>query len=85
MPLSSNPDGSFTVFFEETSLVGKDRRRLTFEECKKRLYKRLGFHGMRVQEVREEEYCYISMGGELPDLRQRGKYCVEVIVMNVML
>jgi hypothetical protein len=27
---------------------------------------------MNVLGVREEEYCYIPMGGELPDLRQRG-------------
>ena len=73
MPLRKNDeDGTYTVFFEETSLVGKDSRRLTFAECKQRLYKRLGFHGIEVLGVKEEEYCYIPMGGELPDLKQRG-------------
>ena len=27
--------------------------------------------GMKVLGVEEEEYCYIPMGGELPDLSQR--------------
>ena len=61
----------FRVFFEETSLVGKDSRRLSFEECKKRAYARLGYHGINVLGLEEEEYCYIPMGGELPDLTQR--------------
>jgi lycopene beta-cyclase len=71
MPLHRNDDGTHTVFLEETSLVGKGLRRLTFEECQRRLYKRLAFHQMSVLGVREEEYCYIPMGGELPDLQQR--------------
>jgi lycopene beta-cyclase len=71
MPLGTLPNGSHRVFFEETSLVGKDDRRLTFEECKKRAYSRLTYHGITVQGVEEEEYCYIPMGGELPDLQQR--------------
>jgi lycopene beta-cyclase len=29
------------------------------------------FAGMKVLGVEEEEYCYIPMGGELPDLAQR--------------
>ena len=41
MPLSVLPDGTKRVFFEETSLVGRDSRRLTFAECKKRAYQRL--------------------------------------------
>ena len=41
MPLSVLPDGTQRVFFEETSLVGRDSRRLTFAECKKRAYQRL--------------------------------------------
>lgn len=72
MPLRTHPDGSYTVFWEETSLVGKDDRRLSFEECKKRAYRRLQHHGINVLEVEEEEYCYIPMGGEIPDLSQRG-------------
>jgi len=71
MPLRTHPDGSYTVFWEETSLVGKDDRRLSFEECKKRAYRRLQHHGINVLEVEEEEYCYIPMGGEIPDLSQR--------------
>lgn len=71
MPLSRNKDGTYRVFMEETSLVGRDSRRLTFEECKKRAYKRMQFHGMNVLDIEEEEYCYIPMGGELPDRTQR--------------
>lgn len=71
MPLSQNKDGTYRVFMEETSLVGRDSRRLTFEECKKRAYKRMQFHNMKVLEIEEEEYCYIPMGGELPDRSQR--------------
>lgn len=79
MPLSKNDHGTLNVFFEETSLVGKDRRRLTFQECKRRLYKRLAFHNIEVKSVKEEEYCYIPMGGELPDLKQRGdEICITV-------
>ena len=71
MPLSVNTDGSLRVFWEETSLVGKGRRRLSFNECKKRAFRRLDHHGIKVFSVEEEEYCYIPMGGELPDLTQR--------------
>lgn len=71
MPLGRREDGTFRVFFEETSLVGKDDRRLSFEECKRRAYKRLTFHDIKVFGVEEEEFCYIPMGGELPDLTQR--------------
>lgn len=71
MPLSQYADGSYRVFLEETSLVGKGPRRLTFQECKRRAYKRLAFHGIEVLDVEEEEYCYIPMGGELPERSQR--------------
>jgi lycopene beta-cyclase len=72
MPLSANKEnGTHRVFWEETSLVGRGSRRLTFAECKKRAYQRLKFHGINVLGVEEEEYCYIPMGGELPDLTQR--------------
>jgi len=71
MPLGVFPDGTHRIFFEETSLVGMGKRRLSFEECKKRCYKRLEYHGVKVHGVEEEEYCYIPMGGELPDLTQR--------------
>ena len=71
MPLSVNEDGSYRVFWEETSLVGRGERRLTFEECKRRALRRLEYHGISISDVEEEEYCYIPMGGELPDLTQR--------------
>ncbi|KAJ1438571.1 lycopene cyclase protein-domain-containing protein [Ochromonadaceae sp. CCMP2298] len=71
MPLSENADGTFNVFWEETSLVGKGDRRLSFQECKKRGLRRLEYHGVKVLEVEEEEFCYIPMGGELPDSSQR--------------
>lgn len=71
MPLGKNDDGTFRVFFEETSLVGLGSRRLSFEECKTRAMQRLAFHKIDVLDVEEEEYCYIPMGGELPDSRQR--------------
>ena len=72
MPLrKEESDGTYRVFFEETSLVGRGRRRLTFAECKDRAYRRLKFHGINVLGVEEEEFCYIPMGGELPDLNQR--------------
>lgn len=62
-----------SAFFEETSLVGRGERRLEFETLKQRLIKRLAFHGITYGEasVREEEYCYIPMGGQLPDRTQR--------------
>lgn len=47
MPLSTLPDGTKRVFFEETSLVGMDDRRLTFTECKKRALKRLEHLGKK--------------------------------------
>jgi lycopene beta-cyclase len=71
MPLRALPDGSHLCFFEETSLVGRGPRRLSFEECQSRAMKRLAFHGITVLGIEEEEYCYIPMGGELPDLTQR--------------
>jgi lycopene beta-cyclase len=66
MPLEILPNGTHRVFFEETSLVGRGARRLTFEECKRRAFRRLEYLGMEVLGVEEEEYCYIPMGGELP-------------------
>lgn len=71
MPLRQLDDGTHLCFFEETSLVGIGSRRLSFEECKKRAYKRLAYHKVSVLGVEEEEYCYIPMGGELPSLEQR--------------
>ena len=65
--------GRVSAFFEETSLVGRGERRLEFETLKRRLIRRLAFHGIEYDEetVREEEYCYIPMGGTLPDMSQR--------------
>lgn len=79
MPLGKLPDGKgYRVFFEETSLVGRDERRLSFEECKTRAMKRLEFHGINVFGLEEEEFCYIPMGGELPESNQ-----VKVISPNL--
>jgi len=66
-------EGGASAFFEETSLVGRGERRLEFEVLKQRLIKRLEFHGITYDpdSVREEEYCYIPMGGTLPDMSQR--------------
>lgn len=71
MPLGKNDDGTYRIFWEETSLVGKGKRRLSFAECKARAMQRLAFYNITVSKVEEEEYCYIPMGGELPDLKQR--------------
>jgi lycopene beta-cyclase len=71
MPLGKLPDGGYRVFFEETSLVGRGKRRLGFEECKERAMKRLAYHNIKVFGIEEEELCYIPMGGELPDASQR--------------
>ena len=61
------------AFFEETSLVGRDERRLEFNTLKERAMKRLKHLGMTIKDgsIQEEEYCYIPMGGNLPDLTQR--------------
>lgn len=71
MPLEKYSNGTFRVFMEETSLVGRGRRRLSFAECKQRAQKRLAYHGIKVLNIEEEEYCYIPMGGELPERTQR--------------
>jgi lycopene beta-cyclase len=76
MPLSQSINNNtneieYRVFWEETSLVGRGRRRLTFLECQQRLLKRLEHYGAVVHEVEEEEFCYIPMGGELPSFSQR--------------
>ncbi len=67
------PQGNQRVFFEETSLVGRGEKRLSFGECKKRLERRLEHLGVKVVpgSIEEEEFCYIPMGGALPDLKQR--------------
>jgi len=67
------PGSGTSAFFEETSLVGRGERRLEFETLKQRLIKRLEFHDIKYDpsSVREEEYCYIPMGGSLPEPSQR--------------
>ncbi len=62
---------TYRVFFEETSLVCRGKRMLSFTECKRRALRRLEYHNIRILNIDEEEYCYIPMGGELPDHRQR--------------
>jgi len=64
MPLSDTK-----IFFEETSLVG--RPAVSFEVCKKRCFQRLEHLGIKVKNIEEEEYCYIPMGGPLPQRNQR--------------
>lgn len=72
MPLTKDIENkTYRVFWEETSLVGKGSRRLTFEECKQRALARLQYHNITVLGIEEEEYCYIPMGGEIPDTKQR--------------
>jgi hypothetical protein len=46
MPMEKLSNGKYRIFFEETSLVGRGKRRLTFAECKERAYKRLAYHGI---------------------------------------
>lgn len=71
MPLGKNEDGTYRIFWEETSLVGRGKRRLSFAECKARAMQRLAHYKISVSKVEEEEYCYIPMGGELPSANQR--------------
>mmetsp|Transcript_63572 Transcript_63572/g.175318 ORF Transcript_63572/g.175318 Transcript_63572/m.175318 type:complete len:511 (-) Transcript_63572:915-2447(-) len=73
MPQGEQANGRQKAFFEETSLVGRGERRLGFAECKKRLDLRLKHLGVKVVPgtIEEEEFCYIPMGGALPDLTQR--------------
>nr|ATD53282.1 lycopene beta-cyclase [Gracilaria chouae] len=67
MPLDNGK--GLHVFFEETSLVASPP--MDFDLLKERLYKRLNYYGIQVEQVLEEEFCYIPMGGEKPDLDQR--------------
>ena len=73
MPQGSAASGRQKAFFEETSLVGRGERRLGFAECKRRALRRLEHLGVALvpSTVEEEEFCYIPMGGSLPDLTQR--------------
>jgi lycopene cyclase-like protein len=57
------------VFFEETSLVASPA--MSFDLLKERLMKRLSYYNVTVNEIHDEEFCLIPMGGEMPDLRQR--------------
>lgn len=72
-PSDAPAGGGVTAFFEETSLVGRDERRLEFPLLKRRLERRLQHHGIAYDpaSLREEEYCYIPMGGSLPEPSQR--------------
>ncbi|GMH86862.1 hypothetical protein TL16_g10674 [Triparma laevis f. inornata] len=68
MPLKS-VNNSPRIFFEETSLVA--RPGVSFRACKSRLHERLKGMGVEVDEVFEEEFCYIPMGGEVARKGQR--------------
>ncbi len=63
------PMGGRRVFLEETSLVERDA--MSFDELKRRLYKRLEHDGVRVAHVHEVEHSLIPMGGALPSANQR--------------
>ncbi len=69
MPLGKAPSGRSRIFFEETSLVAKPK--MSFNVCKDRLYKRLKHLGIMVAIVKDEEFCYIPMGGSLPKFDSR--------------
>lgn len=73
MPQGRSGDGYTRAFFEETSLVGRGDRRLEFSTLKQRALTRLKHLGLSIREgsLSEEEYCYIPMGGNLPDASQR--------------
>ena len=64
MPLGDN-----RIFFEETSLVALPA--MSFQECKDRCFKRLEHLGIKATKIEEEEFCYIPMGGALPQRDQR--------------
>ena len=62
--------GSLRVFFEETVLVS--RPALSIAECERRADLRLKHLGMtQVSDKEDLEFCYIPMGGPLPDKYQR--------------
>lgn len=71
MPLGPSPDGGQRIFFEETSLVA--RPAVSFEECKRRCFARLEHLGIAVRpgSICDVEFCYIPMGGPLPEPGQR--------------
>jgi len=73
MPLGPVPGEADAqrVFFEETSLVA--RPAISFEECKQRCFARLNHLGIsyRPETISDEEFCYIPMGGPLPEPGQR--------------
>lgn len=52
------------AFFEETSVIAQQA--VSFEELKERLYARLAHEGVEVENVIEEEFSLIPMGGSLP-------------------
>lgn len=64
MPLSNG-----RIFLEETALVAKPG--LPFPVLKRRLERRLRALGIQVDEVADEEWSYIPVGGPLP-LREQG-------------
>lgn len=54
MPLSRDESGKHRVFFEETSLLGRGKRQLSFAECKRRALRRLAHLGIGIDHVEEE-------------------------------
>eukprot|EP00741_Cyanophora_paradoxa_P019393 tig00021127_g18721.t1 len=63
--LYAMPMSETRVFLEETSLVA--RPALEFGMIKDRMERRLASLGVTLKHVEEVEYCYIPMGGDLPE------------------
>lgn len=63
------PSSPTRAFFEETSVIAPTA--VSFDELKRRLYKRLAHDGVVVTNVVEEEFSLIPMGGTVPDPSQR--------------
>ena len=67
--LYAMPFGERRIFLEETSLVA--RPGLGFDDLKARMELRLAHLGIEIEDIEEEEYCFIPMGGVLPRVPQR--------------
>lgn len=59
------PNGDKQAFFEETSVIAPTA--IAFEELKERLMLRLRKLGVEIEQILEEEFSLIPMGGSLPE------------------